>query len=141
MHPPVYAQEDDYAQDAIITYKWDMDAGEIQPLHEVRDYEKLEQLVQSMETDGWSGRPLLVLTYGDNQYYAMTGSHRLAAAQEVGVEVPCYIIEDTENTDLLVDMFDASRDEERLDALEALAEVADIPDEYVQLMREELNRT
>jgi hypothetical protein len=44
--------------------------------------------------DGWIGRPLIVREDGDGGYIAATGAHRLAAAVELGMEVPVLLIED-----------------------------------------------
>lgn len=58
-------------------------ADRIVARHEVRDQDKLAELVASMASKGWEGRPLLV-----SNYRALTGSHRLAAAEQLGIEVP-----------------------------------------------------
>ncbi|NTX08968.1 ParB N-terminal domain-containing protein [Myxococcus sp. CA040A] len=58
----------------------DLSPRRITPLHEVRDAAKLAALVESMRADGWVGRPLLVVDYGDGDGVALTGSHRHAAA-------------------------------------------------------------
>jgi arsenate reductase-like glutaredoxin family protein len=42
-----------------------------------------------MEKDGWVGRPILVV---DDK--ALTGVHRLAAAEELGLDVPVYSLDD-----------------------------------------------
>lgn len=46
--------------------------------HEVRDAEKLQSLIASMESNGWQGAPLVAI--GDE---LITGSHRYAAWREV----------------------------------------------------------
>ena len=67
----------------------------ISSAHVAPDAERVAELVESMSVDGWIGAP--VLTYGD---YALTGTHRLAAAEEAGVDVPaldlCDMIEDAD---------------------------------------------
>ena len=69
---------------------------DIEPLHEVRDAEKLEALTASMERDGWQGRPILV-SARDGGFFAYTGSHRIAAARAAGLDqVPVVVIEITE---------------------------------------------
>ena len=70
-----------------------MQMGRIRPFHEVRDAEKLAALVADMTERGWHGRPLVVIDCGD-YYQAITGSHRWAAANEVGLdEIPIAICE------------------------------------------------
>lgn len=68
----------------------------IRPPHEVRDDAKLKQLVESMKSYGWIGRPLLAEQAGDeNQFQAWTGSHRLAAAKKAGLEeIPVVLLDD-----------------------------------------------
>ena len=67
----------------------------IEPLHEVRDADKLAELVASMEADGWTGTPVVVAGLGNGVVRALTGSHRLQAAQDAGIdEVPVVSIED-----------------------------------------------
>lgn len=57
--------------------------------HAVNDSTKVEQIAASLERDGWQGRSVLVLQVAD-YYQALTGTHRLAAAQAAGLEdVPC----------------------------------------------------
>ena len=66
----------------------------LDPLHEVRDETKLAMLVASMDADGWTGRPLLVQDTGEGWYQAWTGSHRIAAAREAGIDsIPCVVID------------------------------------------------
>ena len=50
------------------------------PYHEVRDYEHMRKLMASMEANGWVGAPLVIW---DGEYL-ITGSHRYAAAMELG---------------------------------------------------------
>jgi len=78
----------------------------IRPFHEVRDSEKLAALIASMTERGWDGRPLVVIDCGD-YYQAITGSHRWAAANEVGLdEIPIAICETGtlwEDYDMIID--------------------------------------
>ena len=50
------------------------------PYHEVRDYDHVKKLMESMEANGWVGAPLVI--WGGE--YLITGSHRYAAAMELG---------------------------------------------------------
>lgn len=71
----------------------DVAVSRIIPLHEVRDAAKLKALTASLEANGWQGRPLLVVDDGCGNYFALTGSHRYAAAEAVGLEtVPCVVL-------------------------------------------------
>lgn len=43
--------------------------------------------------DGWNGRPLLVVVSPYGKVYALTGSHRIAAARRLGINVPVLIFD------------------------------------------------
>lgn len=59
--------------------------------HSYYDKKHLAEIVQSMESNGWQGRPLLAVEVMEN-CQAITGTHRLYAACEVLEEVPVYLI-------------------------------------------------
>jgi hypothetical protein len=53
----------------------------------------LAELKQDMEESGWNGRPILVIERDEGEYFAWTGTHRIAAAIEAGLsEIPCYVL-------------------------------------------------
>lgn len=83
-----------------------VNARRIQPVHEARDADKLAALISAMETGGWQGRPLLVQDAG-NELWAVTGSHRLAAARKLEMEIPVVITE--------TDFSDCDDDDARLE--------------------------
>ena len=56
----------------------------IEPPHGVENKEKLNELVDSMKVEGWVGRPVLYYDIGRGPE-ALTGSHRIAAAQKAGL--------------------------------------------------------
>lgn len=58
--------------------------SQIRPWHEIRDETKLADLIESMQANGWLGAPIVVI----DGHIAITGSHRLAAAEFVGLDVP-----------------------------------------------------
>ena len=62
------------------------------PLHEVRDQQKYLDIMQSMESNGWQGRPILVVDCGDC-FHALTGSHRIAAAEALELDIPVAILD------------------------------------------------
>lgn len=61
--------------------------------HEVRDSAKVAHISESMDTNGWTGRPLLVLDNGNGKY-ALTGTHRLAAAVLSLYDVPVVYVDE-----------------------------------------------
>jgi ParB-like chromosome segregation protein Spo0J len=70
------------------------DPRRIQPWHEVQDEAKLAALVESMATTGWRGAAVVVVERVDGDPVAVTGSHRIAAAHEAGIEVPTVSVDD-----------------------------------------------
>jgi len=52
--------------------------------HAHPEADKVAELATEMAANGWVGAP--VLTY--NAEFAMTGTHRIAAAREAGIEIP-----------------------------------------------------
>ena len=71
-----------------------MDAGHINTFNEVNDKGKFKTLVNSMEKNGWQGRPVIAYRDENNSVYALTGSHRIAAAKEAGIDVPVKFLSD-----------------------------------------------
>lgn len=70
------------------------DPNKIEPINIITDdswYEK--RLVPDMKKNGWRGRPLLV-TRHKRRLYALTGSHRIHAARECGIQVPVVYYKD-----------------------------------------------
>lgn len=117
----------------------------VRPLHEVRDEEKFAALMEAMQVGGWTGRPLLVVDEGGGDYVALTGSHRLAAAQAVRMStIPVVVVPQCERltvepvlggVDVCLDGVRFSEDDERLAAMEALGhEIA------AAMMREEMDK-
>lgn len=72
-----------------------LDPNNIRPTHEARESRFLGELEQSMQEDGWTGRPLLVIEKEDGEMVAWTGSHRIKAARNTGLgSIPCYVIQE-----------------------------------------------
>jgi hypothetical protein len=73
-------------------YDWETEARfvnwiKVFPPHQVEDCAKMERIQADMDENGWQGRPLLVVEYGDG-LAALTGSHRWAAARELDMRIP-----------------------------------------------------
>lgn len=71
-------------------------------LHGVRSEKHLQKIKTSIEENGWNGEPLLIMSDGDG-YYALNGSHRVAACRAINqkseengdydvIEIPTYVI-------------------------------------------------
>jgi hypothetical protein len=70
-----------------------IDATRIQPRHEIRDEDKLADLVESLTAHGWQGPPIVTIPgedfgWGPGDPRAITGSHRIGAARQVDIEIP-----------------------------------------------------
>ena len=75
----------------------DLPPTHVSPVNAPVNHTLVESLVESMEKDGWTGRPLLVEEVCRyklyTQYFAWTGSHRIEAAKRAGLSsVPCRVI-------------------------------------------------
>ncbi|HET8684787.1 MAG TPA: ParB N-terminal domain-containing protein [Micromonosporaceae bacterium] len=76
-----------------------LDAAEVEPWNDVEDEGKLASLAESMRDGGWRGPPVVVIPaqdygWGAGSPQAITGSHRIHAAREVGVQVPTVSLDD-----------------------------------------------
>lgn len=62
--------------------------------HEPNREDVLASISSSMSAEGWTGRPLLAIRYGQGLLTCQTGSHRLAAARAAKLdEVPVVAID------------------------------------------------
>ena len=122
-----------------------IEAESLVPPHCVIDSGKYETLVDDMTINGWIGRPILVV----NGAYkiALSGSHRIAAAQAAGIEVPVLEIESgntcgdpdyEEENEAWEHLMEAHDDDDRLRALRELFALGEVPSAAVRLMELEV---
>lgn len=106
----------------------------INPVNPIRDKEKYQALVLRMKEKGWQGRPILVFESGEN-YEALTGSHRIYAAMEAGIDVEAEIIDiskfSEDDIDRLTSLYE---DEDRAAFLLELTERGLITESQSELM-------
>lgn len=70
-----------------------LDPNAILPPHEPRERERHRKLLASMKRGGWRGRPLLVVETSPGRFQALTGSHRIAAARDMGLaSIPAIVM-------------------------------------------------
>lgn len=93
------------------------EAKNILPVNQITDENKFFALTYDFEHDGYSGRPIVVGALGDDQYQALTGSHRIFAARQAGIEIPTVVLPYDEHTGELFSAFD---DDERAKIAEEL---------------------
>lgn len=111
---------------------------EITPLNRVTSSSKYHYLINEFENNGYNGRRVLLVENGNDGYQALTGSHRILAAREAGVDVPSVVIPMSEEIQPLLD---ATGDEERARIADELYEDGIIPKEARDLLvrEDELN--
>lgn len=71
-----------------------VDPNAVRTWHEAWDAAKLATLIDSMRTQGWTGAPVVVIPREGCDPVAITGSHRITAAREVGIDVPTVNLDD-----------------------------------------------
>ena len=111
-------------------------------LHEIIDRDKVDQISNNMARDGWAGHPILVMDMG-NEMLALTGVHRIAAAEEAGIEPYVHYIEGEINSDvpeLWEALGDAIDDDARLAALRDLNDAGKIDDYALEIMQAEVRK-
>lgn len=112
-----------------------IDTREISPINDVTDRAKYEYLVKQFEDEGYVGRPVVVVENGNDGYIALTGSHRILAASEANIDVPCVVIP---YSDEIIPLIQAYSDEDRVREATALYEAGEIDeDAYNLIVREE----
>ena len=97
--------------------------------------EKLASLIENMEANGWVGLPIIVVIDENNEYYAITGSHRVKAARATFTNIEAITFElNEENAEII----ECRSDDDRLRFMEELLEAESIDEEIVEIMRAEL---
>ena len=111
---------------------------EITPLNRVTSSSKYHYLINEFENNGYNGRNVVLVENGNDGYQALTGSYRILAAREAGVDVPSVVIPMSEEIQPLLD---ATGDEERARIADGLYEDGIIPKEARDLLvrEDELN--
>jgi ParB-like chromosome segregation protein Spo0J len=66
--------------------KTKMELNKIERLYGVNNIEKFESLLNEVKENGWKNVPAIVVLENDFGYFAVTGSHRYAVAEELGFE-------------------------------------------------------
>ena len=92
-----------------------------------------------MKQEGWNDRPILAFKI-DNAKFALTGSHRIAAAKELGIDIPVFYVQDdvTQNFlndagESIYDLYLKGRDDEILDFLKKAKDL-----DAARLMKKEI---
>ena len=111
---------------------------EITPPNRVTSSSKYHYLINEFENNGYNGRRVVLVENGNDGYQALTGSHRILAARDAGVDVPSVVIPMSEEIQPLLD---ATGDEERARIADELYEDGIIPKEARDLLvrEDELN--
>jgi len=99
------------------------------------DAGKVARIRDSLATNGWQGRPVIMVDCGDH-VIALTGSHRLAAAHDLGLTVPVVWMPEL-NSDQWDALNEYCDDMDRLRIFEALADVDGMAD-VIDVQRAEI---
>nr|DAH83536.1 MAG TPA: crystallin beta/gamma motif-containing protein [Caudoviricetes sp.] len=105
------------------------------PINET-ETEKVNKLADSIEQNGWQGPPLLVIRNNSGDY-ALTGSHRIAAAIQADEEIPAVVIEDNDAT---AELLEARDDDERLAVAKKLLDEDEISKDAYELLKYEVEQ-
>lgn len=103
----------------------------IVPINAVTDKDKFAALVYDFEHSGYSGRPIVVGNLGDGEYQALSGSHRIFAAREAGIDIPTVSVEYNSKT---AKLFEAADDAERAAIAKKLYKSGSISEDAYRLI-------
>lgn len=95
--------------------------ADIRLRHQV-DESKVDELAETMEREGWTGRPVVVYQDDEGRLYNITGCHRISAAIAADIEVPALLIDAADPDTLDLCEFAAANDD--IDAASALREIS-----------------
>jgi hypothetical protein len=110
----------------------------IVPVNPITDQDKFKAIAHSLRTEGWKGNPILVMQEGDT-YAALTGSHRIYAARDVGVNVKATTIDISRLTLTDIEELQSAMDDDaRLAIMERLYKSNRIPKAQFEIMRAEV---
>lgn len=105
--------------------------------HKADDIQKSINIADSMATNGWMGRAVIMVDCGDHQV-ALTGTHRLTAASQIGINPDLIYLPDDLTSDDFDLLTDACDDDDLLAAFEQIAASRDDMDQIVETMRQEI---
>lgn len=124
----------------------DLQANTIYPVNDIEDWGLYRRLVKDFRERGWQGRPVVVVEIEDGRFQALTGSHRIIAADKAGIQAKALVIsgDDAEAAKELLFV----GDEEKADGLRKLGlkEAAELLDQenavqkYSRILSRELDR-
>ncbi len=115
-----------------------IDPNRIETINPITDRDKYKALVLDMSKSGWRGREILVIE-NEGSYQALTGSHRVYAAREAGINVKARIINTTRLTeDQINELIDARDDTDRLALLRYLKDSNGVTKQDYELMKREI---
>jgi hypothetical protein len=114
------------------------DPKRIEPVNEISK-DKVDLLVHRMKENGWQGDPILAYDAGD-RIQALTGSHRIVAAREAGIDVPVNMIDTSNFSEDDASVFEVGRDDqETLNSFTELHDRGLVTSEQLQIMDNEVN--
>lgn len=122
-------------QERQIDYDEKIEPSYIRLVNDV-DRQKVAKIAESMENNGYDGRPIVVLDDANEGYQALTGSHRIAAAKELDIDIPAIVIDNNDATATLLDVYN---DEELAQVAKELYDNGDIDERAYNVLKDEQN--
>ena len=105
----------------------------MEPVNPVTSQTKKDALAYDFATSGYSGRPIVAIEQGNNGYQALTGSHRIYAAREAGIDIPTHVAAVSDRS--AAKFANAHDDQERLAVAEKLYKSKQIDKQTLDLLR------
>lgn len=109
-----------------------MSPWDIEPINRITSKKMFDYLVSEFESNGYNGRPIVVL---DGQ--AITGSHRILAAREAGIDIPVVKISVDVGNPLYEELLNAGDDSQRANVAKELYDDGTINKEAYDLITRE----
>lgn len=109
----------------------------IKPINDITDKNKYNALIYDFKNNGYNGRPILAVETSKGEYEALTGSHRILAANKAGIEIPVKVMEYKNGME---ELLNANDDDEREKILKDLYKKKKIDKESLDLFIEEQKR-
>lgn len=113
--------------------------GDVNPVNDVTNMNKMYAISEDMSTNGFQGEAILAYDAG-GYYQAVTGSHRIYAAREAGLEkIPVHVMDTSKWSEEDIDEFNGlNEDEDRASFIQKMADRGKADQESARIMKTEV---